>query len=173
MKHLLLLLIFLLISSPLVFSQQGNVKIGAEPNQYRQTQGGFYDYSDPEALNIKVSVWGFVKYPGYYLVPTYTTPKELLSYAGGPTDAAHLDDLRIYRVKEDSTQNMIKFSYNDLLWEPDLKTRKDTAPTLLVNDVLVVPGAPRYYFRDNLTMILSIVSAVTSIAILIVGISRK
>lgn len=163
---------FSILLSSLVFSQQGNVKIGADLNPYRQTSGGFYDYSDPEAVNIKVSVWGFVRFPGYYLIPSYTNPRELLSLAGGPTDAAHLDDLRIYRVKEDSTQSLIKFSYNDLLWEENLKSNKDKVPNLVVGDVLVVPGAPRYYFRDNLSMILSIVSAVTSVTILILGLRK-
>lgn len=164
---------FLLLASTQICAQQGNIKIGADANAYRQSQGGFYDYSDPETMNVKVSVWGFVKFPGYYLVPGYTTPKELLSLAGGPTDAAHLDDLRIYRKGQDSLQHMIKFSYNDLLWESELKTESDTAPSLMVNDVLIVPGAPRYYFRDNLSMMLSVVSAVTSVVILIVSLVRK
>ncbi len=39
----------------------------------RNIYGGYYDYSDPESINIKVSVWGFVKYPGRYVIPEQTT----------------------------------------------------------------------------------------------------
>ncbi|MGE5681604.1 MAG: SLBB domain-containing protein [Bacillota bacterium] len=161
-----------LLFSSFVFAQQGNIKIGADVDRYRQNQGGFYDYSDPEAVNIKVSVWGFVRFPGYYLVPSYTNPRELLSLAGGPTDAAHLDDLRIYRVMEDSTQKLLKFSYNDLLWEENLSTTKEKTPSLNVGDVLVVPGAPRLYFRDTLSLVLSVVSTVTTVVILILGLRK-
>lgn len=170
MKSILLTTALLsILFSSFVFAQQGNVKIGADLDRYRQNQGGFYDYSDPEAVNIKVSVWGFVRFPGYYLVPSYTNPRELLSLAGGPLDAAHLDDLRIYRVLEDSSQKLLKFSYNDLLWEENLATNKERAPNLTVGDILVVPGAPRMYFRDTLSLVLSVVSTVTTVVILILG----
>ena len=39
----------------------------------RNYNTGLYDYSDPSSINIKVSVWGFLKYPGKYIVPQYTT----------------------------------------------------------------------------------------------------
>lgn len=164
-------LFFLLFQ--LTFAQSGDIKIGADLSQFRNSQGGFFDYSDAEAVNIKVSVWGFVKYPGRYLVPNYITVRDLISYAGGPTDDAHLDDLRIYRVLEDSTQTLLKFSYNDLLWGENLKSSKTKVPNLTVGDVLVVPGEPRLYFRDYFTMTLSVVSTLISLSILILNIVRK
>lgn len=170
-----LILLFFLFSSlfpALLFAQQGNVKLGSEMGQYRQYNGGFYDYSDPEAVNIKVSVWGFVRFPGYYLIPSYTTPKELMSLAGGPTDAALLEDLRIYRVREDSTQTLIKFSYNDLLWEKQLSSKKDNSPSLLVGDVLVVPGEPRFYFRDTVSLVVQITTALISVLAFFITISK-
>lgn len=163
---------FIIILGSITFAQQGNTKIGADMNQYRQPQAAFYDYSDPEALNIKVAVWGAVKFPGYYLIPNYIATRDLMSYAGGPTDAAQLDDLRLYRVTDDSNRVMIKFNYNDLLWEDNLTSDKETIPNIQPGDIVVVPGEPRYYFRDTLSMTLSVVSAVTSVAILIVSILR-
>ncbi|MEI7811265.1 MAG: SLBB domain-containing protein [Ignavibacteria bacterium] len=168
MKNLLSeIILFSFLFSSLLLAQQGNVKIGTELGQYRQTQGAYYDYSDPEAVNIKVSVWGFVKFPGYYLVPGYTTTKELLSLSGGPTDAAKLEDLRLYRVLEDSTQLLFKFDYNDLLWGESLKTNKEKIPNLAVGDVLLVPGEPRLYFRETLSIVLSVVSTLISVVLLI------
>ena len=45
------------------------------------------------AINIKVSVWGYVARPGKYIVPDYTTVSDLLSFAGGPNQNAEMDDL--------------------------------------------------------------------------------
>jgi hypothetical protein len=136
-------------------------------------QGGYYNYSDPEAVNVKVSVWGWVKYTGKYTVPSYSTVADLLSYAGGPTDAADLEDLRIYRINDDSTQTMIKFTYNDLLYESKLESKFRKVPKLEAGDILVVPGEPRLYFRDHFSMWMSVFSVLISLSILVLNIVRK
>jgi len=167
------LLLFLLFVCSNIFAQTGDIKIGADMNQFRNNQSGFYDLSDPDAMNIKVSVWGYVKFPGRYLVPSYINVRDLLSYAGGPTDDAFLNDLRIYRVLEDSTQIMYKFDFNDLLYSPELKTRKENIPELRVGDLLIIPGEPKLYYRDYFTMTLSVVSTLVSLSILVLNIIRK
>ena len=63
---------------------QDDLQVGKSIGQFYQNQGAFFDYSDPESVNIKVSVWGFVKYPGKYIIPHYSNAYDLLSYAGGP-----------------------------------------------------------------------------------------
>lgn len=171
MRKLILVLSFFILNQ-LLFSQTGNIKIGADPTNYRNSQGAFYDYSDPEAVNIKVSVWGFVRFPGRYLVPSYSNLKDLLSYAGGPTDDAHLNDLRLYRVAHDSTQQLIRYDYNDLLWGEGQMLQKEKKANLTVGDILLVPGEPRLYFRDYFSMTLSVVSVLISLAILILNITK-
>ena len=158
--------IFLFLFVISVNAQVQDYEIGVSPN-LRTSQGAFWDYSDETTLNIKVSIWGFVKYPGRYIVPIYTTPTDLMSYAGGPTDDAHLDELRIYRQNEDKTQTLLKFNYEDLMWEDELVTTSRQIPELLAGDVLVVPGSPRFYFKDYLQVALSISSAMISLSILI------
>ncbi|MAT57111.1 MAG: hypothetical protein CMF23_03995 [Ignavibacteriae bacterium] len=158
--------IFLFLFVISVNAQVQDYEIGVSPN-LRTSQGAFWDYSDETTLNIKVSIWGFVKYPGRYIVPIYTTPTDLMSYAGGPTDDAHLDELRIYRQNEDKTQTLLKFNYEDLMWEDELVTTSRQIPELLAGDVLVVPGSPRFYFKDYLQVALSILSAMISLSILI------
>lgn len=164
-------LFFLFLSTPL-FSQSNDYELGGSSFAYRQ-QGGYFDYSDPSTVNIKVNVWGFVRYPGRYLVPIYTSAFDLLSFAGGPTDAADLEDLRIYRVYEDSTHFMLKFNYNSLLWDTKLETRKQNVPEIKAGDTLLVPGEPRLYFRDNFAIVLSVISTLVSLAILALNIIRK
>ncbi|MFA5804672.1 MAG: SLBB domain-containing protein [Melioribacteraceae bacterium] len=168
--------------SPIIFiilisTQQAQVKdyeLGVDVLGMRNNpQGGYYNYSDPEAVNIKVAVWGWVRYPGKYTVPSYTTVSDLLSLAGGPSDAADLEDLRIYRVNEDSTQTMIKFNYNDLLYESKLQSKYRKVPKLDAGDILVIPGEPRMYFRDHFSIWMSVFSVLISLTILVLNIVRK
>ena len=137
------------------------------------SQGGYFNYSDPEAVNIKFAVWGWVRYPGKYTVPSYTTVSDLLSLAGGPTDGADLEDLRVYRVNEDSTQAMMKFNYNDLLYESKLQSKYRKVPKLDAGDILVVPGEPRLYFRDHFSIWMSLFSVLISLTILVLNIVRN
>ena len=110
------LLMLLLLTGLTLFSQVKDYEIGVSPIDRAARQGGLYDYSDPTSVNMKVAVWGFMRYPGRYIVPVNTTVADLLSYAGGPFDDANLEDIRLYRVMEDSTQIMMKIDYNDLLY---------------------------------------------------------
>lgn len=167
-----ILLLFIILAPAGIIAQTGDIKIGRDPSLVTRTQGGYYDYSDPEAVNIKVSVWGFVRYPGRYMIPSYSNVRDLISYAGGPTDDAHLDDLRLYR-NNDSTQAMLKFDYNDLLWDPELNVSRKDPPEIQVGDILLVPGTPRLYFRDYFQMTLSIISVLISLTILVLNISRN
>ena len=171
MKYTLILFTTALIFSTVAYSQNSDLQVGSDMNQLRQNQGALYDYSDPATLNIKVSVWGFVKFPGRYIVPIQTNASDLLSYAGGPTQDAHLDDLRIFRTLDDSSQTMIKFNYNDLLWDENLKEFK-SAPDMSAGDILLVPGSQRLYFKDYMQLGLSIFSVLISLTILILNINK-
>jgi SLBB domain len=166
MKNLFVITLFLLLAHGL-FAQSNDVKLGAQYTGLQQRQGGLFDYSDPETINMRVSVWGFIKYPGRYQVPIYTTVSDLLSYAGGPTDDSDLEDLRLYRVMEDSTQHLFSFNFNDLLWAEKLEGTNRRLPKLQGSDLLVVPGAPRLYFKDWFRVSLSIFTAMISLTLLI------
>ncbi len=167
----LFILIFILISSQALFAQNEDVQIGSSLNLRNQSQGGFFDYSDPQAVNIKVSVWGFVKFPGKYVIPEYSNLGDLLSYAGGPTDDATLEDLRLFRTKSDSSQELLRFDYNELLWDEYL-TKEINNPPLQAGDMVMVTGEQRLYARDYVTLSVSILSALISLSILILNIAK-
>lgn len=167
------ILFCLLFINVVSFAQIKDYELGAPQNTIRNYNAGYYDYSDPSTINIKVSVWGFVKFPGRYTIPINSTVSDLLSYAGGPTDAAHMEDLRLYKVDADSNQTMIKFDYNDLLWEENLKVSRVKVPALQAGDILVVPGSPRLYFKDWFSITLSVISTLISLSILILNIVRN
>ncbi len=165
---LVLISIFLFIDS--AYSQD-KYQLGSDLKNLRQNQGGYFDYSDPTGVNIKVQVWGYVKYPGYYIVPINSTVNELFSYAGGPMVDAKLDDIRILKTLEDSTVIMNKLNYNDVMWEESL-TKPIDFPKLNAGDIVIVPGEPRYFIRQDISFYLSILTAVISSAALIISITR-
>ena len=169
-NYIFLLILAFLFSSQLL-AQDEDYQIGLNPNVRGQAQGGYYDYSDPDGLNIKVAVWGYVKYPGRYVIPIRSDINSLISYAGGIDDNAHLDQLRIYRVKTDSTQTMINFNFNDLWWEERLSKDLDLS-RLQAGDVLIVPGRPRLYWENYLTLTLSTLGFLISLATLIITVSK-
>lgn len=164
--------IFILLTCN-VNAQVKDYELGTSNTGLLNRQGGLYDYSDPLTINIKVAVWGFVRYPGRYVVPEATTLTDLISFAGGPSDDSHLDDLRLYRVDEDKNQTMFKFTYNDIMWEEGLKGIKKVLPELQAGDILVIPGSPRLYFKDWFSITLSVISTLISLAILILNFTRN
>lgn len=78
-KYLIVLLILL---APTIYAQVKDYDLGTPYTNYQQRTGGYYDYSDPFSINFKVSVWGYVRYPGRYNLPENITLIDFLSYAG-------------------------------------------------------------------------------------------
>ena len=152
-------------------AQDKDYQIGKDPNYLRQTTGGYYDYSDPNGINIKVAAWGYVKYPGRYVIPVRSDIKDLISYSGGINDDAFLDDLRIYRIEKDSTQLLLKFNYEDLWWGENWRPDIDLS-RLQAGDVLIVPGRPRLYWENYFSIVLSSLGFLISLATLILVTSK-
>ncbi len=167
-KYLLTMLNILVLLSPLAAQQ--DVQIGTLKNDPR-TATGFFDFSDPMGINIKVQIWGYVKYPGYYIVPARTALNDLLSFAGGPTEDALLEDVRVIRTNSDSSTTVMRFNYEDLLWSDILEHQKKF-PRLIAGDMLLVPGEPRYFFREEVSFYVSITTALASIMALILSITK-
>ena len=174
MKKILFTILGLLFISNLGLAQVGDYELGSTISDGRRNiYGGYYDYSDPESINIKVSVWGFVKYPGRYVIPEQTSLIDLMSYVGGPTDDSNLDELRIYRLDENNNELMLPIDFNDLMWEDNLESKFRKVPKLNPSDILVVPGEPRLYFMDWFSIGLSVFSALISLTILILNLQRN
>ncbi len=169
MKKLSVFFFFIFLS--IMVNAQSNLQLGSSVNELRYSQSGYFDYSDPEAVNMKVAVWGYVRYPGKYIIPASSTIRDLLSFAGGPTTDAELDKMRIYRTENDSAQTIIDVDYNDLIWADNIKEIKHPAE-IKPGDVLIVKGAPRFFFRDYLAVTTSVVSMLISLAILILNIAK-
>lgn len=47
---------------------------------------------------MRVNIWGFVRKPGQYMVPTDTDLISLMSFAGGPVEQAKIKSIKIVRI---------------------------------------------------------------------------
>jgi protein involved in polysaccharide export with SLBB domain len=139
----------------------------------KEINAAVYDLSDPTGVNIEVNMWGFVRYPGRYRVPLKTRFMDLMTYAGGPIENSDLQEIRILRNtgNPDAKPELIKLNYNDLMWEENISSKPKQNPELKPGDVIIVKEQRRYTFRDDLGVILPIVTTLVSVATLIVTIT--
>ena len=147
---------------------QDDIQIGSFGTRSGQA-GGLFDYSDPTTVNIKVQLWGYVRYPGYYIVPAGMSINELISFAGGPMQDASLDQIRVTKIKEGVQTKMVKYNYNDMVWEDEIQSQIDFV-RLEAGDIVVVPGEPRYFVREDIAFYLGIVTTLASLTALILSI---
>ncbi len=151
---------------------QEDIQIGKSRNEIDRYNGAFYDYSDRDAINIRVMVWGYLKFPGQYIIPSTSSVNDLIGFAGGPQQDADLENLKLFRINPDSSQTIIQFDYNDLLWSNVVLDNPVKIPKLKAGDILLVPGEPRFFLKDYLGLTLSILSTLASIATLLVYIYK-
>ena len=161
-------IILVLIAIPILVSAQTNdLQLGSGVNKIGFNPGGFFDCSDPSTINIKVSIWGFVRFPGRYVVPVYSKINDLISYAGGPTDEARLEETRMVRTDSSSSKQIIyNLNYKDFLMDPDVGV-ESSVQYLKAGDILLVSGSPRFYLKDYIGTILSVISVLISFTILV------
>jgi hypothetical protein len=170
-----ILILLALIAPSFIYSQQDRLRVGND--NFLSQQGGFYNYGDKDGVNIYVNIWGYVKFPGKYLIPKGSNIVDLISYSGGPLTDATLEDIRLFRPKNDSLgifkDEFRKIDYNDLVWEEKVNVVKNKVQSVLLpGDVVILTGEPRYFGRDNLNLVLAISSILISLGILVVSITK-
>ncbi len=164
--------ILLILCQP-AFSQNDDLILGKEKSL---STAAFYDLGDPMGVNIDVNLWGFVKLPGRYRIPYNSTFMDLMSFCGGPAENTNLKEIRIFRPGNDSLKTkseIIKLNYDDLLWGENINTGKFNNPVLKSGDIILVMEDKRYSFRDNLLIILPVVSSILTIVTLVVTLTNK
>jgi hypothetical protein len=79
-------------------------------------QPAYYKVTDiPGELTKEVNLWGHVNRPGRYEVSLPTNLIQLITYAGGPRQYADLDEIYIYRIKQDGTQEILEVNLDEPL----------------------------------------------------------
>lgn len=112
---------------------------------------------------MSVNLWGAVVKPGIHHVPVKTDLISLLSYAGGPTDKAIVEEILIKR-NTGNTQKKINIDLSQVL-----HSQKKYDLTLQPDDIIVIPAKEPLLSRDTIVIAgftLTILSAVlTAVAI--------
>ncbi|MCC6865849.1 MAG: SLBB domain-containing protein [Ignavibacteria bacterium] len=169
---LISLLSVILIMSGISYSQIDSSLILGLTN--KNSTASVFDLSDPNGVNMEVNLWGYIRYPGRYIVPVNTTFIDLISFSGGPTDESNLEEIRIIRKTGSGEKpSLIKLNYDDILWSDKLSTSQKMNPVLLPGDVIVVMKEKRYTFRDDLSIYLPILTTLVSITTFIITLARN
>lgn len=117
----------------------------------------YYYISKAGEITMPVNLWGAVKNPGRYEIPISTDLVELLSFAGGPTGNATMDEVRIIRtVRRDNLMRKVEFVVN----LDEMQKLDEKALDLEPGDTVIMEGA-EMTFRDY-ALVISTVAAVTA-----------
>lgn len=124
--------------------------------------GSFYDYSTPGEFPIEINIWGAVLRPGKYRVPQSTKLIQLISLAGGPTERARLEEIRVlHDLTVDSTikDPVTIFNFEEYQRTGDVRLN----PLLYANDTVILPNNSFSTFMEILGVVRDIATVVSSI----------
>jgi polysaccharide export outer membrane protein len=121
--------IFTIFLHSLVHSQNNS-------QSYSPDRAAQYYLGTSNELLIPINIWGYVQKPGQYMVPDNTDLVALLSFAGGPTENAKLNFIRIIRNDP---------KIGNVVYKIDVKRYIETAddrliPNLRPGDTVIVNG---------------------------------
>lgn len=172
MKLVIGLLIFLAFPVINMAQDDNGLILGRTP---KEVTAAVYDLSDPQGVNIEVSVWGFVRFPGRYIVPIKTKFTDLVSFAGGPMENSNLKEIKIIRnpVSGESKTSITKLDYNDYLWSENISISSKKNPELQSGDIILIPEEKRYTVREDVSFYLAIFTTLFTITTLIITLTNK
>lgn len=81
------------------FAQEAETE-DVKPQGATPYRGAQYFLGSEDELLMRVNIWGFVRKPGQYMVPTDTDLISLISFAGGPVEQAKVKAIKIVRTFE-------------------------------------------------------------------------
>lgn len=133
----------------------------------RYSPAAYYNYSESGDVTILVNVWGTVRNPGMYEVPSGTTMSTLFSLAGGPRV-----DPRDTRTKRTVTARLIRNSsvMLETVMENEILSL-DSDPVLAEGDMITSETVLRrgLGWRD----VFPVIAAVASVALAVERISSN
>lgn len=137
-----------IISNPVYANNLSGFSLLKDTNKLGLRGNEFYSGYEPGAVLMKVNLWGAVHKPGIHHVPSKTNLVTLLSYAGGPTQKAILDEVIIKReqgktskrIKVDVDQLLDEASHHNIPLEPNDVIMIRSKEPLLSSDTVVLVG---------------------------------
>jgi hypothetical protein len=141
---------------------------GLAPSLSRGSAASYYYIGKPGELTMNVNLWGAVKSPGRYEVPSSTDLVQLLSFAGGPLEQASLDDIKITRlIKKEGGMTRSEFRV-------DLDDLRDVDPAKLVlnpGDTIYLDYSSWTTARD-IFIVVGVLATVTAAVTSVVRVSK-
>lgn len=127
------------------------------PTSSQLSRAAQYYIGDEGELLIKVNIWGRVRQPGQYFVPSNTDLITLISVAGGPAEKSRLDNVRVVRNTESGSEIIIvdikKF----------LKTGDQRLIPLLEPEDTVIMSGSIWYVVTNIVTVVAQLAVVANV----------
>ncbi len=140
--------LFSFLFSPFALGADSGIVLSKE--LLGQGKGAEYISGDyPGAVMMKINLWGSVQRPGIHYVPAKTDIVTLLSYSGGPTEKAILDEVLIKR-NIGGKESVFEVDVDDIL-----TSAKGKNIPLEANDIVIIP-AKTPLFSENTMQIISV-----------------
>jgi hypothetical protein len=151
---------------------QNDTRVGEE--EIKKIGINYFNYSDPDKINIEVIVLGGVRNPGKYLIPKGTTVIDILGLAGNMLREETADNIKLIRNamqgEKLTDNNVITLKYRDLFKDDPLTSVNKYNPVLIPGDILIIPIPPTKTFWDYVLDVSTLITPFVSIATLIITI---
>ncbi|KAA0210394.1 MAG: SLBB domain-containing protein [Ignavibacteriaceae bacterium] len=166
---------FFLSAGILKAQPEDGVRIGEI--DVKKTGVNYYNYADPDKVNIEVIIMGGIKNPGKYLVPKGTTLIDFLSLAGNPVDEELYRNIKLIRPEnkegELNVSNVKIFNYEDLFDKEKSGSYSNINPQMQPGDIVVMQIKPDKTFWDYTKDVLVILTPLIALANLIATIQNN
>lgn len=168
--------LILLVIHTFVMTSETIAQVDTRVGEFETKKIGqnYFNYSDPDKVNIEVIVLGGVKSPGKYLVPEGTTFLDLMSLTGGLINDKIGDNIKFIRPSEKKGKfkddKVMLLKYADLFEDDAVSLVNKVNPVLQPGDVIAVPIKPERTTWENIKDIAYILTPLISIGTLIVTI---
>lgn len=138
------------------------------PDILRTSSASYYYVAKAGELTMQVNIWGYVKNPGRYEVPTSTNLIQLMSYAGGPLPDASISSVRITRESGSLTGIPMEHTV-------DLGHIAEIPPEQLLiypGDTIFIEHGSWLNVRDVLTVVTALAVVTSAVAAVIIASDR-
>ena len=159
-----------------VMTGETNAQVDTRVGEFETKKIGqnYFNYSDPEKINIEVIVLGGVKSPGKYLVPEGTTFLDIMSLTGGLINDRIGDNIKFIRPSEKKgnfkDDKVILLKYADLYKDDAVSVIDKVNPVLQPGDIIAVPLKPEMTTWETIKDIMVILTPLFTLGTLVISI---
>ncbi|MFA7359796.1 MAG: SLBB domain-containing protein [Candidatus Kapaibacterium sp.] len=174
-KNRVFILVFVVVHI-FVMTGETNAQVDTRVGEFETKKIGqnYFNYSDPEKINIEVIVLGGVKSPGKYLVPEGTTFLDIMSLTGGLINDRIGDNIKFIRPSEKKgnfkDDKVILLKYADLYKDDAVSVIDKVNPVLQPGDIIAVPLKPEMTTWETIKDIMVILTPLFTLGTLVISI---